>query len=105
MANEIMVPYGITVAEFMNKTADLANRLAKCGVKDEGIIVPRSLGAENRTETNVLAADVNSLSYTRTPREVLRIMYVSGDEGVPGGAFPNGANGKIAESFMKSKND
>ncbi|XP_016901050.2 desiccation-related protein PCC13-62-like [Cucumis melo] len=104
-SNATVVPYEITLAEFTKKTAELVNRQAKCGVKDEGVIVPRSLGAENRTEINILAADVNSLMYTRTPQEVLRIVYGSGNESVPGGFFPKGANGRIAERFRRSRND
>ncbi|XP_050938613.1 desiccation-related protein PCC13-62-like [Cucumis melo] len=101
-SNAPVVSYAITLAEFANKTSELANRLANCGIKDEGVIVPRSLGAENRTETNFLAADVNSLMYERTPQEALSILYRSGNERVPGGFFPEGANGRIAERFLRS---
>ncbi|MBA0645246.1 hypothetical protein Goklo_013368, partial [Gossypium klotzschianum] len=52
----------------------LRNELGKCGIKDEGLIVPKELGAENRTTSNVLSADSNSLSYPRTPQEILRIV-------------------------------
>ncbi|CAN4108788.1 unnamed protein product [Withania somnifera] len=62
-ANELVFPY--------------KNKLSKCGIKDEGIFVPKTqLGAENRTISN------------------------SGDEHVPGGFYPNGANGKIAREFL-----
>ncbi|XP_057778132.1 ferritin-like catalase Nec2 [Salvia miltiorrhiza] len=99
-AAEVVRPYNHTVAEFTARISEVNNRLAKCGVKDEGIIVPRYLGAENRTESNVLSADANSLSYSRTPPELLRILYGTGDEHVPGGFFPEGANGKIARDFL-----
>ncbi|KAK9983781.1 hypothetical protein SO802_033306 [Lithocarpus litseifolius] len=74
-AHEIVLPYGKTVAEFVNRTAELKNRQANnCGIKDEGIIVPQSLGAENRTNSNILSANTDSLSYARTPPEILRSM-------------------------------
>lgn len=99
-ANETVEPYNITVAEFTNRTSVLANQLGKCGLKDEGVIVPRSLGAENQTESNILAADANSASYSRTPQELLRILYGTGNESMAGAFFPKGANGLIAKAFL-----
>ena len=99
-AKERVVPYDITVAEFTNRTAELKNRLAMCGIKDEGIIVPLSLGAENRTNNNILSANTDSLSYARTPPEILRIVYGIGSEYKPGGFYPNGAGGNIARRYL-----
>ncbi|KAK6911579.1 hypothetical protein RJ641_023672 [Dillenia turbinata] len=101
---EIDEPYNYTVAEFTVQISNLRNRLAKCGIKDEGIIVPHWLGAENKTETNVLSADFNSLSYTRTPGEILRVLYNTGDEHKPGGFYPDGGDGKIAREFLYKPN-
>ncbi|KAA8536843.1 hypothetical protein F0562_029321 [Nyssa sinensis] len=100
-AKEVVHPYHHTVAEFTIRISELRNRLAMCGIKDEGIIVPLELGAENRTESNVLSANTDSISYSRTPGEILRVVYSSGDEHVPGGFYPNGANGRIAQEFLK----
>ncbi|XP_030543325.1 desiccation-related protein PCC13-62-like [Rhodamnia argentea] len=102
-ALEKVAPYDITVAEFTNLFSILRNKLGMCGIKDEGIVVPPVLGAEQRTETNVLSANKMSLSYPRTPQEVLRVVYGTGDEHVPGGFFPNGANGEIARRFLEKK--
>ncbi|KAF2298473.1 hypothetical protein GH714_023704 [Hevea brasiliensis] len=99
-AYEQVRPYNITVAEFTNKISYLRNELAMCGIKDEGIIVPSQLGAEQRTKSNVLSADANSLSYARTPPEILRILYGTGSEYKPGGFLPNGGNGNVAQSFL-----
>ncbi|KAK4773737.1 hypothetical protein SAY87_028756 [Trapa incisa] len=93
-------PYDLTVAEFTDKLSQLRNRLAMCGVKDEGVVVPTELGAAGKTETNVLSAGKNSLSYRRNPQEILRIVYGTGDEHVPGGFYPHGGNGRIASSFL-----
>lgn len=71
-----------------------------CGLKDEGLIVPPFLGAENRTTGNILSADVESLSYKRTPAEILRILYTTSNEHIPGGFFPLGGNGRIARDFL-----
>ncbi|CAK9174755.1 unnamed protein product [Ilex paraguariensis] len=99
-AEEVVHPYNHTVAEFTIRISELRNRLGMCGIKDEGIIVPLELGAENRTTSNVLSANYYSLSYRRTPAEILRIVYGTGNEHVPGGFYPRGGNGRIAKSFL-----
>ncbi|XP_059438972.1 ferritin-like catalase Nec2 [Corylus avellana] len=99
--NQKVLPYNITVAEFTNKISGLRNKLAMCGNKDEGIEVPLALGAENRTNSNILSADPNSLSYARTPPEILKIVYGTGSEYKPGGFYPNGGGGNIAKSFLR----
>ncbi|KAL2231231.1 desiccation-related protein PCC13-62-like [Sesamum indicum] len=99
-AAKVVHPYNHTVAVFTIQISKLRNRLAMCGIRDEGIIVPPCLGAENRTVSNVLSADYNSLSYGRSPKEILRIMYGTGNEHVPGGYFPKGANGRIARELL-----
>ncbi|KAM5563993.1 ferritin-like catalase Nec2 [Rosa sericea] len=100
-AFEKVQPYRLTVADFTNRISMLRNDLAMCGIKDEGIIVPEMLGAENRTSSNIISADPNSLSYARTPPEILRIVYASGNESLLGGFYPKGANGNIARRFLK----
>ena len=104
-ANETAHPYKFTVAEYTNRISILRNKLGMCGIKDEGVVVPPELGAEGRTSTNVLSANRDSLSYPRTPAEILRITYETGDEHVPGGFYPKGANGKIARSYLEEKWD
>ncbi|KAE8660805.1 hypothetical protein F3Y22_tig00116951pilonHSYRG00874 [Hibiscus syriacus] len=100
IANYNVEPYNITVNEFTTRISELRNKLGHCGIKDEGLMVPPELGAENRTSSNVLSADYNSLSYPRTPAEIVRIVYGTGDEHKPGGFFPEGANGRIAREYL-----
>ncbi|KAI3696579.1 hypothetical protein L6452_28965 [Arctium lappa] len=100
-ATQIVSPYGITVSDFTNKISELRNKLGRAGLKDEGLIVPPYLGAEGKIEGNILSGDTNSLSYGRTPEEILRIVYGSGKEQVPGGFYPHGANGTIARKYLK----
>ncbi|KAL6648174.1 hypothetical protein ACP70R_012398 [Stipagrostis hirtigluma subsp. patula] len=101
---ERVPPYGnVTVAELTDRVSALRNRLGGCGVKDEGLTVPPELGAEGAICTNVLSADGDSLSYPRTPAELLRILYLTGDERVPGGFYPEGANGRIARELLGKK--
>ncbi|THF98553.1 hypothetical protein TEA_020096 [Camellia sinensis var. sinensis] len=91
-AREKVKPYGITVAAFTDRISELRNKLGSAGVKDEGLIVPTFQGAEGKLRGNVLAGDQNSVGYDRTPEEILRIIYSSGDEHVPGGFYPKGAD-------------
>ncbi|XP_010545026.1 PREDICTED: desiccation-related protein PCC13-62 [Tarenaya hassleriana] len=92
---------GVSVAELTDHLSTLRNELGMCGIKDEGLSVPLWLGAENRTTSNLLSANQYSLSYGRTPQEILRIVYGTGDEHRPGGFFPCGANGEIARGFLE----
>lgn len=100
-SKEVVEPYDLTVAEFTIRVSNLRNRLGMCGIKDEGLIVPPQLGAENQTCSNILSADTYSLSYARTPAEIFRIVYATGDESKPGGFYPEGARGRIAEEFLE----
>jgi hypothetical protein len=93
-------PYAITVEEFTNRFSILRNELGNNGIKDEGLEVPTFLGAEGKVSGNVLAGDNNSLPYPRTPEEILRIVYGTGDEHVPGNFYPKGADGRIARSYL-----
>ncbi|KAG4946201.1 hypothetical protein JHK82_042252 [Glycine max] len=97
----LVQPYKVTVAEFTDRISMLRNKLGNAGVKDEGLVVPRVQGAEGSVTDNILAGDKDSLSYPRTPEEILRIIYGGGDEHVPGGFYPNGACGRIAKSYLK----
>nr|GMD81594.1 desiccation-related protein PCC13-62-like [Ipomoea batatas] len=100
-AKEEVAPYGITVAEFTNRFSDLRNNLGNKGfIKDEGLIVKERDGAEGKISGNILAGDEYSVAYDRSPEEILRIVYGSGEERKPGGFFPKGAHGKIAESYL-----
>lgn len=101
--SEFVQPYNITVAEFTRGISNLRNQLGMSGVKDEGVIVvdPQS-GAENKTDSNILSADANSLSYARQPQEILRIVYGTGNESQPGGFLPKGGIGNIAQAYLNS---
>ncbi|KAJ3683717.1 hypothetical protein LUZ60_013944 [Juncus effusus] len=98
--DQIVFPYKYTVSEFTIQISNLRNQLGMCQNKDEGLVVPRQLGAEMRTCSNIISADVSSTSYVRTPAEILRILYMTGDERVPGGFLPNGGNGKVAKNYL-----
>ncbi|RLN28360.1 desiccation-related protein PCC13-62-like [Panicum miliaceum] len=102
-ADEAVPPYqGHTVADFTRRISEWRNRMSGCGAKDEGVkVLDRQLGAERRTISNILGAGEDSLGFQRTPAEVLRILYGSRNEQIPGGFLPRGANGTIARGFFQ----
>ncbi|XP_057870161.2 ferritin-like catalase Nec2 [Cryptomeria japonica] len=99
--SEKVKPYPYTVAEFTDKLSMLRNRLGHTVDVDEGLVVPIEEGAEGKVSGNILAGDKYSLAFSRTPAEILRIVYSTGNESMPGGFFPRGGGGKIALSYLK----
>jgi len=51
-------------------------------------------GIGTQQSPNLFPADANGLPYSRTPAQVLAIVYADG-QARPGGFFPNGANGAV----------
>lgn len=99
--NATVAPYKYTVAEFTEKLSTLRNKLGYTRVVDEGLVVKKSLGAEGKVEGNILAGDKFSVAYGRSPAQILRIVYSSGNESIPGGIFPHGGGGKIARGYLR----
>ncbi|XP_057546363.1 ferritin-like catalase Nec2 [Amaranthus tricolor] len=97
---QMVSPYQITVQEFTNRISELRNKLGKSGLKDEGLFIDPSEGAEGKVTGNILVGDKYSMGYPRTPEEVLRIVYSTGDEHKIGGFYPNGAYGSIARKYL-----
>lgn len=102
-AFEKVSPYNITVAEFTDRISSLRDTWGRAGTKDEGLVVQIGDGPEGKVTGNVLAGDKNSVAYARTPEEILRIVYGSGNEGVPGGFYPKGGDGRIVKSHLKHR--
>eukprot|EP00271_Cylindrocystis_brebissonii_P020655 TRINITY_DN6934_c0_g1_i2.p1 TRINITY_DN6934_c0_g1~~TRINITY_DN6934_c0_g1_i2.p1 ORF type:complete len:305 (-),score=52.48 TRINITY_DN6934_c0_g1_i2:513-1427(-) len=99
--SEVVAPYNKTIAELTGDTSLLRDKLASTEHHDENIVVSKHRGAEGRIKTNILSANADSLSFARNAYETLRIMYGNGNEGKPGGFYPEGAHGYIAEYFLK----
>jgi len=98
--DEIVHPYKYTVADFSNAISTLRDDLSHAFVY-EGLVVPKSLGAEGKISGNILSADKNSLSYPRTGAQVLETVYGTGNPSKPGAFFPKGGQGVIAASYLK----
>jgi hypothetical protein len=47
-------------------------------------------------KANFVPSTVDGIAFSRTPQQVLRIVYLAGESGVSkGGLFPNGMNGNL----------
>lgn len=66
--------------------SDLRDAADGPGDKDQGVVLAG--------KANIVPADENALVFSRTPREVLNIVYL-GTDAPRGGFFPNGVNGTI----------
>jgi len=85
---DVETPYGIKVKDFITAISNLRDALDQAGTnKDEGIIA-----ADGAT---ILApVDKNSVVFSRSPTQVLRIVYGNA-KAKPGLFFPKGLNGAI----------
>ena len=73
------------------KISDARDSLDDPSDKDQGI-APRDGGS------NIVPADENGIAFSRTPGDVLNIVYLTAMEAQEGGFFPDGVNGTINTS-------
>lgn len=62
---------------------------------DQGI---RATGSGNATASNIVPTDGSGIAFSRTPGQVLNIVYLDRTAKTAGGFFPNGVNGTIRSS-------
>jgi hypothetical protein len=56
-------------------------------------------GIEVDGHANFVPSDERGIAFTRTPQQVLQIVYLTPETGVSsGGFFPNGVNGDLAST-------
>lgn len=92
---------GLTVREAVQRISDLRDALAGPEVDDDQGVVGDGLSNDDNGDTgdgdvaNTVPTDANGLAFSRTPRQVLNIVYGSPDSPTKGLFFPNGLNGTI----------
>lgn len=66
------------------------------GIDDDQGIRPTGSGAT--LASNIVPADADAIAYSRTPIDVLNIVYLNSGSVTSGGFFPNGLNGNLRTS-------
>ena len=88
MARSVLYRMGKEAREAANKLSDARDKLDGPQDLDQGI--------EMDGKANIVPADANAIAFSRTPQQVLRIVYLSDKAGVAGGGlFPKGLNGTL----------
>jgi Ferritin-like domain len=83
---DVVAAAGLKVSQIVQAISDLRGKVG--GGKDQGI-----LDAKDPTKGNILPTDANSIAFSRSTSEVLKIVYLGGTSS--GGFFPSGLNGNI----------
>lgn len=88
MARSVLYRMGDEAREAANKLSDARDKLDGPEDLDQGI--------EVNGKANIVPADADGKAFSRTPQQVLRIVYLADKPGVSGGGlFPEGMNGTL----------
>ena len=88
MARSVLYRMGDEAREAANKLSDARDKLDGPEDVDQGIKV--------NGKANIVPADPDAKAFSRTPQQVLRIVYLADKAGVAGGGlFPKGMNGTL----------
>ncbi|RWF78420.1 MAG: ferritin-like domain-containing protein [Mesorhizobium sp.] len=88
MARSTLYRKGEQAWKAANAVSDARDKIDGSDDKDQGIQVDG--------KANIVPSTPDAIAFTRTPQEVLRIVYLTDQEGASkGGFYPNGMNGKI----------
>lgn len=88
MARSTLYRKGEQAWKAANAVSDARDKIDGSDDKDQGIQVDGT--------ANIVPSTPDAIAFTRTPQEVLRIVYLTDQEGASkGGFYPNGMNGKI----------
>ncbi len=88
MARALLYRMGAAARNAANAISDARDRLDGPADLDQGI--------EVNGRANFVPADADAKAFSRTPQQVLRIVYLTDRAGVSGGGlFPNGMNGTL----------
>ena len=88
MARSVLYRMGDEARDAANKISDARDMLDGGDDVDQGI--------EVNDKANIVPADADGKAFTRTPQQVLRIVYLTDKAGVSaGGIFPKGMNGTL----------
>ncbi len=88
MVRSTLYRMGTAARNAANAISDARDLLDGPDDLDQGIV--------RNGRANIVPSDSDGIAFARTPQQVLRIVYLTGQTGVSsGGIFPNGMNGKL----------
>jgi hypothetical protein len=88
MARSTLYRMGTAARNAANAISDARDRLDGASDVDQGIVM--------NGRANIVPSDGDGKAFSRTPQQVLKIVYLTDQAGVSGGGiFPNGMNGKL----------
>jgi hypothetical protein len=88
MARSTLYRMGTAARNAANAISDARDRLDGPDDVDQGIVM--------NGKANFVPSDADAKAFSRTPQQVLRIVYLTDKAGVSGGGiFPDGMNGKL----------
>jgi hypothetical protein len=88
MARSVLYQMGPEAREAANALSDARDKLDGVEDVDQGILMDG--------KANIVPSDKDGKAFSRTPQQVLRIVYLADKAGVSsGGLFPNGMNGTL----------
>ena len=88
MARSVLYRMGPEAREAANALSDARDKLDGTEDVDQGIVMDG--------KANIVPSDPDGQAFSRTPQQVLRIVYLADKAGVSsGGLFPEGMNGKL----------
>jgi hypothetical protein len=88
MARSTLYRMGTAARNALNAISDARDSLDGPADLDQGVVM--------NGKANIVPSDSDAKAFSRTPEQVLRIVYLTSQSGVSGGGiFPNGMNGRI----------
>jgi hypothetical protein len=88
MARSTLYRMGTAARNAANAISDARDRLDGNDDVDQGIVM--------NGRANIVPSNADGIAFSRTPQQVLRIVYLTSQSGVSsGGIFPNGVNGTL----------
>lgn len=88
MARSVLYQMGPEAREAANALSDARDKLDGTEDLDQGIVLDG--------KANIVPTDPDGLAFSRTPQQVLRIVYLTNKSGVSsGGLYPKGMNGTL----------
>jgi hypothetical protein len=88
MARSVLYRMGSEARSLANAISDARDKLDGSDDVDQGIEVGGT--------ANIVPSDSDAIAFSRTPQQVLKIVYGTPNSGVSsGGMFPNGMNGTL----------